>query len=319
MSVVNKSKTIMINPILSSNDENLLIKTKYISSDNISDEKSFLQYEKLKHNLKKRLREKIMDEFASKITENETKKDIYIFTSLNLNCDSKGIYHRLKKINQNQKQSINESNKLKTCFINWFYKTPNAVVRHRTNNNKKNDRNRMIKINYYRYQNSRYSNIAKKTTDMTTRKKNITIKTQLPLNQKIQIRPKYKYNYSNSNSNISYNKFELGKNDLNKGNIYINKKNGNASYYYKNKYNNFGSLTIIQHNVENSKKYKHNRNGSYVWTINKDLPKTSRNKQKINIIDSQNTLKSSKSSWIIFCNSSYRGKERESAKNQDVN
>ena len=315
MSVVNKSKTTMTNPLLSSSDENLLIKTKYISKENITDEKSFLQYEKLKHNLKKRLREKKMDEFASKITENENKKDIYVFTSLNLNCDSKGIYHRLKKINENQNKTKNIPNKLKTCFINWFYQTPNAVIKHRINSNKKNDRNRTIRINYYRYQNSRYSNISKKMTDMTTRKKNIN----QSINQKMQIKPNYKYNYSNNNANISYNNFESGKNDSNKGNIYIGKKNGNANYWQQKKYNNFGSLTIIQHNVENSKKYKHNRNGSCIWTINKDLPKTSRNKQNIPMTDSQNTLKSSKSSWIIFCNSSYKGKDAEFAKNQDVN
>ena len=162
-----------------------------------------------------------MDEFASKITENENKKDIYVFTSLNLNCDSKGIYHRLKKINENQNKTKNIPNKLKTCFINWFYQTPNAVIKHRINSNKKNDRNRTIRINYYRYQNSRYSNIAKKMTDMTTRK-NIN----QSINQKMQIKPNYKYNYSNNNAKISYNNFESVKNDSNKGNIYIGKKNG---------------------------------------------------------------------------------------------
>ena len=106
MSVINKSKTVMINPLLSSNDEELLIKSKYISQENIEKENNYLNYEKLKHNLKKRLREKIMDEFASKIAENESNKNIFTFASLNLNCDSKGIYHRLKKINQTQKIKV---------------------------------------------------------------------------------------------------------------------------------------------------------------------------------------------------------------------
>ena len=158
MSVISKSKTVMINPILNSNEEELLIKSKYISQENIELEKKYLNYEKLKHNLKKHLREKIMDEFASKIAENESNKNIFTFTSLNLNCDSKGIYHRLKKINQNQK--IKAPNELKTSFINWFHNTPKALIRHKKNNNLKNDRERIIQIKYYRYQNTRYANIA---------------------------------------------------------------------------------------------------------------------------------------------------------------
>ena len=107
MSEINKSKTVMIKPILSQEDQNLLIRTKYISKKDLDHEKSYYQYEKLKHNLKKKLREKIMDEFALKISENESKKNIYTFTSLNMKCDSRGLYHRLKKINQNE--NINKS------------------------------------------------------------------------------------------------------------------------------------------------------------------------------------------------------------------
>ena len=129
MSEINKSKTTMVNSKLPQNDQELLIKTKYISKENIEKEKSYYLYEKLKHNLKKRLREKLMDEYASKITENESKKNMYTFISLNLKCDSKGLYHRLKKINQNK----NIPFKLRACFMNWFYKTPNAVMKHKIN------------------------------------------------------------------------------------------------------------------------------------------------------------------------------------------
>ena len=313
MSVINKSKTVMINPLLSSNDEELLIKSKYISQENIEKENNYLNYEKLKHNLKKRLREKIMDEFASKIAENESNKNIFTFASLNLNCDSKGIYHRLKKINQTQK--IKAPNELKSSFINWFHNTPNALIRHKKNNNLKNDRERTIQIKYYRYQNTRYVNIARKTTDMTTKKNKQNIQIKIPINQKTKIQPKYKYNYSSNNSKVFYNKSEFGKNDLNKGNIYIAKKNGDA-YYYQKSYNNFGSLTIIQHNVENSKKYKNSnyRTNSVVLNLKNNLPKTSRNKQNFsNNLDS--TLKNSKSSWTIFFNSKSDKKFGESSYN----
>ena len=79
MSEINKSKTVMIKPILSQEDQNLLIRTKYISKKDLDHEKSYYQYEKLKHNLKKKLREKIMDEFALKISENESKKKYIYF------------------------------------------------------------------------------------------------------------------------------------------------------------------------------------------------------------------------------------------------
>ena len=316
MSVINKSKTVMINPILSAKDEELLIKTKYIPQEIIEHEKSYLQYEKLKHNLKKRLREKIMDEFASKMAENESNKNIYTFTSLNLNCDSKGIYHRLKKINQNQ--NIKTPDKLKLSFINWFHKSPNALLRHKKNNNLKNDRDRTIQIKYYRYQNTRYNNIAKKTTDMTTKKNKPNIQIKIPLlNKKLYIKQKYKYNYSSNNANIFYNKSEFGKYDTNKGNVYIAKKNGD-SYYYQNQYNNFGSLTIIQHNVENSKKYKNGnyRANSLVYNLKMNLPKTSRNRQNFST-NFDSTLKNSKSSWTIFYNTRSERKFGENSQSKD--
>ena len=70
-----------------------------------------------------------MDEYASNMLENESKKNIYTFASMNFKCDSKGLYHRLKKINQNK----NIPFKLRACFMNWFYKTPNAVMKHKIN------------------------------------------------------------------------------------------------------------------------------------------------------------------------------------------
>ena len=317
MSEINKSKTVMINPISSRNDQDLLIKTRYISKEDIAQENSYYQYEKLRHNLKKRLREKIMDEFAVKISENETKENIYTFASLNMKCDSKGLYHRLKKINQNE----NIPNKLKACFKNWFDKTPNAVIKHKINNNSKNDRNRTIKIRYYRYQNTLYSNLAKKTTDMTTKKKRPKVQSQTMANTKLKENPKYKYNYSCNNSNISYNKFEFGRSDSNKGNIYIGKKNGN-SYYYDKKCKNFGSLTIIQHNIRNSKKaryYNNLRTQSGVFSNNQRLPRTSRNNfiTTITMNESQKTLRKSKSSWTIFCNSASGRKAGENGENKE--
>ena len=184
MSEVNKSKTLMINPILDKNGKELLIKTKFISKEIIDHEKSYFEYEKLKHKLKKRLREKIIDEFALKISENESKKDIYTFASVNVKCDSRGLYHRLKKINENQNKNV--QNKLKAYFKIWLYQTPNALIKNKINKNSKNDRNRTIKIKYYSYQNVRYSNIAQKTTDMTTRKNRQKIQIQTPINKKFE-------------------------------------------------------------------------------------------------------------------------------------
>ena len=299
MSIINKSKTVMIKPIFNLNEPELLIKFRHINKENIEQEKSYYQYEKLKHNLKKRLRENLMDELATKIAENESKKDIYTFTSLNLKCDSKGLYHRLKKIKQNNKLPPN----IKPYFFYWFYTTPNAVKKHKINKNRKNDRNRIIRVNYYQYQNTRFSNIARKTIDMTTKKKKANIQIKIPVDySKTEHKPKYKYNYSSNNSNISYNKFEFGRDDPNKGNIYIGKKNGDASYYQQKKYNNFGSLTVIQHNVENNKKCVNYKAELNSWWKN-NLPKYSRNKKYNNKYDSENIIHKSESSWTIFCNS----------------
>ena len=313
MSEINKSKTVMVNPKLDNNEQELLIKTKYISKENIEKEKSYYLYEKLKHNLKKRLREKIIDEYASNMLENESKKNIYTFASMNFKSDSKGLYHRLKKINQNK----NIPFKLRACFMNWFYKTPNAVMKHRINIKSKNDRNRTIKIKYYRYENIRYFNVAKKITDMTTKNKKEKIIIQTPRNKISDQKPKYKYNYSCNNSNVSYSKSDFGKSDKNKGNIYIGKRNGNY-YYTGKKYNNFGSLTIIQHNVENSKKnrYKNLKAESCDFGNNLGLAKKTRNKNVISTMcDSKSG--SSKYSWTIFCNSFNKKKDKEETENKE--
>ena len=237
MSIINNSKT--------EQQDELLIPIKFLSKKEIKQEKDHYQYEMLRHRLKKKITEKIIDNIANIVKENEYKKDIHVFASLNTKSDSKGLYQRLKKLNKR----INEPHELKNCFLNWLYKTPNIVEKRKRNKILKNDRNKKIIQNFYNYKNL-VPNILTKTTDMTTRKKkNLSINTKNLLEK-----PKYKYNYSSNNSNIAYNKFEYGGIDPNKGNIYIGKRNGDASYYHQKKYNNFGSLTIIQHNINNSKK-----------------------------------------------------------------
>ena len=305
MSTINKSKTVMINPILQSNKEDLLIQAKYILKEDIEKEKSYYAYEKLKHNLKKKLREKHIDELASKIAENESQKNIHVIASLNTKSDSKGIYHRLKKINQSQ----NESHKLKGCFINWLYKTPKALINRKISKSSKNDRLRKIIIRFYRYQNSLFSNIAKKTTDMTSR-----MKIQAPINVKMQKKPKYKYNYSCNNSKISYSKPAL--NDPNKGNIYIGKKNGEHNYYLK-KYNNFGSLTIIQHNVDNTKKNRSYRNDGHNNNIIFGT-EMSRNKKNSQNINSERTLRYNKSYNNFYYHTFTRKNNEENEENTDL-
>ena len=285
MSFINKSKTVMINPILQSGKEELLIKSKYILKEDIEKEQSYYEYEKLKHNLKKKLREKLLDELASKIIENESQKNIHVIASLNTRSDSKGIYHRIKKINQTR----TESHKLKGFFINWLYKTPGASRKRKISKNTKNDRFKKIKIRFYRYQNSLFSNISKKTTDMTS----ITSRTkiQIPINLKIWKKPKYKYNYSSNNSNVSYTKTPI--NDRIKSNIYIGKKNGEPNHIIK-KYNNFGSLTVIQHNVDNTKKFRNYQNiyhsGNSLFGLKKS--RNQNNKQNSQGIQTVRTNKS---------------------------
>ena len=94
-----------------------------------------------------------------------------------------------------------------------------------------------------------------KTTVITKKK----VKEVSKVNKEENSSPKYKYNFSSNNSYVSYSKFEYGGNDRNKDNIYIGKRNGDTHYYpNRRKLNNFGSLTIIQHNTR-SLHYSKNR------------------------------------------------------------
>ena len=108
-------------------------------------------------------------------------------------------------------------------------------------------------------------------------------------------------NYSSNNKNVSYNKNEYATYDPNKGNIYIGKMNGDANYYHQKHYNNFGSLTIIQHNVDNTKKNLHNlryiRDLEYTRTTNKSQDR--RNEYTVGA----KTMRNSNSSSLIFMNS----------------
>ena len=307
MSVINKSKTVMISPILQSNKEELLIQARYILKEDTENEKSYFAYEKLKHNIKKKLREKLMDDLASKIVENESQKNINVLSSLNTKSDSKGIYHRLKKINQSQ----NESHELKNCFINWLYKTPNALAKLRIKKISKADRLRKINIGFYRYQNSLFSNIGKKTTDMTS--KTTRNKIQIPINLKMEKKPRYKYNYSCNNSKISYSKPVT---DPNKGNIYIGKKNGEHNHYLK-KYNNFGSLTIIQHNVDSTKKYKNYQNNGYI-DYRQFWPRASRNKKNNLKDEAFRTMKNNRSYHNFFYHTFTQRNNEENIENGDL-
>ena len=307
MSVINKSKTVMISPILQSNKEELLIQARYILKEDIENEKSYFAYEKLKHNIKKKLREKLMDDLASKIVENESQKNINVLSSIITKSDSKGIYHRLKKINKSQ----NESHELKNCFINWLYKTPNALTKLRIKKISKADRLRKINIGFYRYQNSLFSNIGKKTTDMTS--KTTRNKIQIPINLKMEKKPRYKYNYSCNNSKISYSKPVT---DPNKGNIYIGKKNGEHNHYLK-KYNNFGSLTIIQHNVDSTKKYKNYQNNGYI-DYRQFWPKASRNKKNELKVEAFRTMKNNRSYHNFFYHTFTQRNNEENIENGDL-
>ena len=289
MSTINKSKTSMSKGILNLDQEELLIPTKFFSKEEIKKEEDHYQYEKLRHNLKKKITETIIDKLSKIVKENENKKDIHVLSSLKTKSDSKSLYQRLKKINKR----INEPHKLKACFINWLYKTPYAVEKRKRNKISKNDRNSKIINYFYHYHNKHAPNIGRKTTVMTTKKKPI-----LSINtRKIGEKPKYKYNYSSTNSNVSYNKYENGVNDPNKGNIYIGKVNGDASYYHQKKYNNFGSLTIIQHNIDNTKKNYNKRDMEYTRPTNRSQEK--RNELTVG----SRSLRNSNSSSMIFMNS----------------
>ena len=301
----------MINGNLEIDKDELLIPIRFFTKEEIKQEENHYKYEKLKHKLKKKLRESIMDKLAKEVQENENKKDIHVFASLNTKSDSKGLYQRLKKVNKR----FNEPHKLKDCFLNWLYKTPNVVERRKRNKISKNDRNTKIINNFFYYQNKQVPNIGTKTTDMTTKKKIIKPSFYKKLNEK----PKYKYNYSSNNSNVSYNKFEYGGTDPNKGNIYIGKRNGDASYYHQKHYNNFGSLTIIQHNISNAKKnlnpnnIRYFRDMDYTRNTNRSLER--RNENTVGT----RSLRNSNSSTLIFMNSYGGSRPQRTEENRDIN
>ena len=306
MATINKAKTTMSIGNLHQDQDELLIPIKFSSREEIKREKEHYQYEKLKHNLKKKITENIIDKISKIIQENENKKDIHVLASLKTKSDPKGLYQRLKKINKR----INEPHKLKACFINWFYKTPNAIDKRKRNKISKNDRNSKIINYFYHYQNTQAPNIATKTTDMTTKKKsNLSSNTK-----KIGEKPKYKYNYSSNNSNVSYNKFEYGGTDPNKGNIYIGKRNGDASYYHQKHYNNFGSLTIIQHNIDNSKK---NYNNRIIRDMDNTRPSNKSQEKRYELTVGSRSLRNSNSSSMIFMNSYGGSRPRRSDDNRD--
>ena len=290
MSTINKAQTPMSKDNLQIEQKELLFPTKFYSKEEIKKEEEYYQYEKLRHNLKKKITESIIDKLSKIVQENENKKDIYVLSSLKTKSDSKGLYQRLKKINKR----FNEPHKLKACFINWLYKTPNAIEKRKRNKISKNDRNSKIINYFYHYQNKQAPNIGRKTIVMTTRHSNLSTNTK-----KIGEKPKYKYNYRSINSNVSYNKCGYGCNDHNKGNIYIGKLNGDANYYHLNKYNNFGSLTIIQHNIDNTKKNycKYIRDMDYIRTTNKSKEKTNE------LTVGSRSIRNSNSSSMVFLNS----------------
>ena len=307
MSTINKSKTEMHPGHLQPDQNELLIPIKFLSKKEIKQEKDYYQYEMLRHRLKKKITEKIIDNIANIVKENENKKDIHVLASLNTKSDSKGLYQRLKKLNKR----INEPHELKGCFLNWLYKTPNVVEKRKRSKISKNDRNKKIVQYFFNYKNL-VPNIMTKTTDMTTRKKkNLSINTK-----NLPEKPKYKYNYSSNNSNVSYNKFEYGGTDPNKGNIYIGKRNGDASYYHQKNYNNFGSLTIIQHNVDNSKKngniINNFRNTNRTGVTNRSLEK--RNELTVGT----RSLRNSNSSSLIFMNSYGGSRSQKNEENRDT-
>ena len=308
MSIINRSKTEMSTAHLQPGQNELLIPMKFLSKKEIKQEEDHYQYEMLRHRLKKKITEKIIDNIANIVKENETKKDIHVFASLNTKSDSKGLYQRLKKINKR----INEPHEIKNCFLNWLYKTPNIVEKRKRNKISKNDRNKKIIQYFYNYKNL-VPNILTKTTDMTTRKiKNLSINTK-----NLPEKPRYKYNYSSNNSNISYNKFEYGGTDPNKVNIYIGKRNGDASYYHQKNYNNFGSLTIIQHNINNNKKngniISNMRNTNRTGVTNRSLER--RNELTVGT----RSLRNSNSSSLIFMNSYGGSRSQNNEENKETN
>ena len=311
MSTINKSRTTMSNGQLSEQEE-LLIPKKYFTKEDKKYQDEHLKYEKLKHNLKKKITENMIDKIALIVQENEDKekKDNHILCLLNKKSDANGLYKKIKSIIHR----INKKNKLRIYLRRWIRNTPNIYgnlkEKRKRNLISKNDRNIKITNNFYHYENK--SNLAKITTDMTTKKKHeIALK-----NKNLLESPKYKYNYSSNNSNISYNKFEYGGTDPNKGNIYIGKRNGDASYFKQKYHNNFGSLTIIQHNISNTKKNAnniYNRNtGSFLRNMN-DMTRPSNRSQerKYEFTVGSRTLRNSNSSSLVFLNSNGKTQRNE--------
>lgn len=296
MSTIGKAKTTMNNGPISEQEE-LLIPKKYFTKEDKKYQDEHLKYEKLKHNLKKKITENMIDKIAMLVQENEDedKKDSHVLCLLRKKSDANGLYKRIKSIIKR----IDKKNKLRTYFMRWIRKTPN--LKRKRNLASKNDRNIKITNNFYHYENK--SNLAKITTDMTTKRKK-----EIALKNKNLESPKYKYNYSSNNSNVSYNKYEYGGTDPNKGNIYIGKRNGDGSYFKQKNPNNFGSLTIIWHNISNNKKYPNisfNRNtGSYYPNINDMTRPSNRSQERKNEFTvGSRTLRNSNSSSLIFLNS----------------
>ena len=311
MSNINKSRTTMSNGQLSEQEE-LLIPKKYFTKEDKKYQDEHLKYERLKHNLKKKITENMIDKIALIVQENEDKekKDNHVLCLLNKKSDANGLYKKIKSIINR----INKKNKLRIYLRRWIRNTPNIYgninEKRKRNLISKNDRNIKITNNFYHYENK--SNLAKITTDMTTKKKHeIALK-----NKNLLESPKYKYNYSSNNSNISYNKFEYGGTDPNKGNIYIGKRNGDASYFKQKYHNNFGSLTIIQHNISNTKKNGniiYNRNtGSFLRNMN-DMTRPSNKSQerKYEFTVGSRTLRNSNSSSLVFLNSNGKTQRNE--------
>lgn len=305
MSTIYKSKTTMSNGQIPE-QEQLLIPKKYFTKEDKKYQDEHLKYEKLKHNLKKKITENLIDKLASIVQENEDKKDMHVLCLLNKKSDANGLYKKIK--------SIYRVNKLRKYLMRWVRRTPVLNEKRKRNLISKNDRNIKITNNFYHYENK--SNLAKITTDMTTKKKHeIATKNKNSLES-----PKYKYNYSSNNSNISYNRYEYGGTDPNKGNIYIGKRNGDASYFKQKNHNNFGSLTIIQHNISNTKKNAnniYNRNTGSYWRNVNDMTRPSNRSQerKHELTVGSRTMRNSNSSSLIFLNS-YGGKNQ---KNEDDN
>lgn len=161
MSTIGKSKTTMSNGQLPEQEE-LLIPKKYFTKEDKKYQEEHLKYEKLKHNLKKKITENIIDKIALIVQENEDKKDNHVLCLLKKKSDANGLYKIIKR--------IDKINKLRVYLMRWLRKTPVLNEKRKRNLISKNDRNIKITNNFYHYENK--SNLAKITTDMTTKKRN---------------------------------------------------------------------------------------------------------------------------------------------------